>query len=319
MLIMNQKITKSFAATFCAVLRRSLPALLGLLAVLSNDAQVRADILYAGHNGSIVFFDTTANSPTPTTFATTGSANNYGLAFDSAGDLYVAHNNTGTIDRFTPAGVGSVFASGLPDVQGLAIDAADNLSAADPSHNRIEKFTPGGVASVFANTAPYGPTGLAFDKAGNLYASFQGPSDTIQKFTPAGVGSVFASTVAGPAGLAFDAAGNLYAAISGGTSSPFIEKFTPDGAGSVFATMGLSEPFGLAFDSSGNLYVANVGGTTIERFTPDGVGSTFVSDFGGPVFLAIRSAVPEPSSFVLVFIGSVAVLGYVGHRSCRRC
>jgi DNA-binding beta-propeller fold protein YncE len=34
-----------------------------------------------------------------------------GLAFDSAGKLYVANSNNGTVEEFTSQGIGSVFAN----------------------------------------------------------------------------------------------------------------------------------------------------------------------------------------------------------------
>ena len=78
--------------------------------------------------------------------------------------------------------------------------------------NTIQAFTPGGVGSVFASAGLNGPTGLAFDSAGNLYAANDAGSNILQ-FTPGGVGSIFASTgLTRPYGLAFDSAGNLYAA-----------------------------------------------------------------------------------------------------------
>ena len=62
--------------------------------------------------------------------------------------------------------------------------------------NTIEQFTSAGVGSVFANTgSPNFPTGLAFDSSGNLYTTIdvQPPAGTgsIVKFTPEGVESVF--------------------------------------------------------------------------------------------------------------------------------
>src|SRR5678815_4415254 len=63
----------------------------------------------------------------------------------------------------------------------------------------IYKLTPNGVRSIFAsglNGSDGGFYGLAFDKAGNLFAtdSVSGnvTSGTIYKFTPAGVRSIFA-------------------------------------------------------------------------------------------------------------------------------
>jgi DNA-binding beta-propeller fold protein YncE len=74
-----------------------------------------------------------------------------GIAFDNAGNLYVANYAGGTIEKVMPGGNGSVFAnSGLNTPFGLAFDSAGNLYPANQGNNTIEKFTPGGVDSVFA-------------------------------------------------------------------------------------------------------------------------------------------------------------------------
>jgi DNA-binding beta-propeller fold protein YncE len=46
-------------------------------------------------------------------FTNAGLNQPQGLAFDSAGNLYVANSGNDTIMKFDPAGNGSVFASGL--------------------------------------------------------------------------------------------------------------------------------------------------------------------------------------------------------------
>lgn len=213
----------------------------------------------------------------------------YGLAFDSAGNLFVATGGYGIpIEKYTPGGVGSIFASGLSLVSGIAFDGAGNLYEANYGDGTIGKFTPGGVGSIFS-PANYHVSGLAFDSAGNLYAaSFD--SAQIEKFTPGGVRSVFANLAsAGGAGLAFDSMGNLYAANQGNNT---IEKFTPGGVGSVFANTGLSSPYGLAFDSTGNLYVANLGNNTIEKFASTGTDlGIFASGLSSPTWIAILSPV----------------------------
>ena len=258
------------------------------LCVLSTGKPAQADLLYVSqaNNNTIVNYDTTASPPTPTTFAGTGLNYPTDLAFDSAGNLY-----------------------------------ASNVAG-----STIEKFTPGGVGSLFASVVK--PYGLAFDPAGNLYvgSTFSGVS-SIEKFTPGGVGSVFASTgVSHPYGLAFDAAGNLYVANNPGTGplpgdDNTIEKFTPGGVGSVFANFGPGindGPLGLVFDSVGNLFVNVNGDSLIEKFTPGGVGSDFATNPNGLFLgLAIRpSAVPEPSSLVLMGLGALCLIGT--HMFCRR-
>ena len=120
-------------------------------------------------------------------------------------ELYVANYGNNTIEKFTPGGVSSVFASsGLSNPYGIAFDSAGNLYASNYSNATIEKFTPGGVGSVFASTGLNGPTGLAFDSAGILYVGNR-TANTIEKFSSTGTDlGVFASTgVNTPQFLAF--------------------------------------------------------------------------------------------------------------------
>jgi DNA-binding beta-propeller fold protein YncE len=201
-------------------------------------------------------------------FVSTGLDHPSGLAFDPSGNLYAA-NYDNTIEKFTPDGVGSVFATGLNGPLGLACDRAGNLYSANFGNATIYKFTPGGVRSVFA--ADPGDQSLLF----------------------------------GPYGLAFDATGNLYVA---NELKNTIVKFTPGGVASLFADSGMLNPCGLAFDSAGNLYAANQSNGTIEKFTPGGAGSLFASGFyNGPVYLAIQP-VPESSAVRLLVFGSVGLI-----------
>lgn len=157
---------------------------------------------------------------------------------------------------------------------------------ANYGNSTINVFTPAGVGSVFASTGLNGPTGIAFDGAGNLYVA-NWNSGTIEKFDSSGNASLFASGLSNPSGLAVDSAGNLYAANYGGTT---VEKFSPSGVGSLFAS-GLDNPSGLAFDSAGNLYVANYSNNTIDKFTPAGVGSVFATNgLNIPLMLAFAPA-----------------------------
>jgi len=118
----------------------------------------RADFLFVGEdNGSIVRYDTTNGSSS--TFANIGGGVR-GLAFDGSGNLFASNTNN-TIEKITPGGVVSVFAStGLSAPQGLAFDGAGNLFVANFGSDTIEKFAPGGAGNLFATT-PSGPAALA--------------------------------------------------------------------------------------------------------------------------------------------------------------
>ncbi|MBE7158085.1 MAG: SMP-30/gluconolactonase/LRE family protein [Rhodospirillales bacterium] len=95
----------------------------------------------------------------------TGLSFPLGMAFDPAGNLYVADGGTNTIYRYTTAGVRSTFVTGngmnLPS--GIAFDPAGNLFVANLNGGNILRFTPGGAVSTFA-TGLSSPTFLAFDQ-----------------------------------------------------------------------------------------------------------------------------------------------------------
>ena len=79
---------------------------------------------------------------------------------------------------------------------------AQNLFVGGGYDNSIHEFTPGGAESTFA-TGLNGAGGLAFDSAGNLFAT--DGAGNVLKFTPGGSESTFASgfTVPTTDGLAF--------------------------------------------------------------------------------------------------------------------
>lgn len=278
------------------ILIASAALLLGSLAVRS-----RADILYVANEGDNTIEKFTTNG-VPSLFATNTvfGAAPFGLAFDSATNLYVAYPNIYTnMVKFSATGSYLfTFAPAAGYIQGIAFDSAGNLYAANASGNTIEKFSATGAdLGTFADSGLNSPRGLAFDSAGNLYAANSG-NNSIEKFSTNGTDlGTFASwpgsTLSFPFGLAFDSAGNLYVAnlLANG-----IEKFSATGTDlGTFATTGLNTPEGLAFDSAGNLYAASQGTATIEKFTPGGAGSIFASNgVHAPTFLAFTDDAGNP-------------------------
>src|SRR5438132_11586480 len=60
---------------------------------------------------------------------------------------------------------------------GLAFDSAGNLYVADGGAQTIYKFAPNGTRTVFVGPSAFAegeyPVGLAFDSSGNLFVSFE--------------------------------------------------------------------------------------------------------------------------------------------------
>ncbi|MSU58287.1 MAG: hypothetical protein EXS35_08920 [Pedosphaera sp.] len=230
---------------------------------------------------------------TTTTFAS-GFSLPIGLAFDSAGTLYVANEGNNTVSKVTTNGTVSTFASGFSNPRALAFDSAGTLYVANEDNNTVSKVTTNGTVSPFASGFR-GPCALAFDSAGTLYVAnfFYGAFlGTVSQVTTNGTVSTFASGFEGATGLAFDSAGTLYVAnYDNGT----VSKVTTNGTVSTFAS-GFIFPFGLAFDSAGTLYVANYfdeasySGDTVSKVTTNGTVSTLASGFSGPTGLAFDSA-----------------------------
>lgn len=211
-----------------------------------------------------------------------------GLAFDRAGNLFVADDPGGYIFKVTPARVLSTFASGLSTPEGLAFDSAGNLFEADAGSGNIYEFTTNGVRSTFASGLDE-PEGLAFDSAGNLFEADAGSSN-ICEFTTNGVKSIFVSANFSPEGLAFNNAGDLFF-----TAGQNIYEYTPGGTQIPFSAGTFFYPWGLAFNSTGDLFVGSLPygtGFGISKITPAGVESRFAFEQVNPEGLAFPP-IPE--------------------------
>jgi sugar lactone lactonase YvrE len=208
----------------------------------------------------------------------------WGIAVDSAGNLFVAEQGNHTIRKITPSGVVSLFAgsagiSGATNATGaaarfngptgLSIDGADNLYVADSGNSTIRKITSSGLVSTVAGLAGTrgisdgtgaaarfdSPSGITSDTAGTLYVADTG-NNIVRKVTPLGVVSIFAGSSLGNAGSA-DAAG---------------------------ASARFDSPVGITMDATNNLYVSDRDNKTVRKITPSGVVSTVVGVVDGASF-----------------------------------
>ena len=132
-------------------------------------------------------------------------------------------------------------------------------------------------------TGVSGVGGLAFDSAGQLWASSSGGT-AIEQFPPGATGNVAPSLVlAGsdtqlttPAGIAFDSSGRLYVA---NTASQAITVYPAGASGDTppLQTIsgpdtGLSTPQGITVDRGGHIWVSNGGNSTLTEYAATAAG-----------------------------------------------
>jgi len=276
-------------------------ALLFLLAPLEAPADSASIIYLTTFKGNTVQKFSTTGAKLGTAYSTISPT---GLAFDSAGNLFVASDDPVgySIRKVAPDGTSTVFATdGLSAPHGLAIDQFNNVFVANAQSDMIMKYAPDGSFTVFAD-AGVGvahPTGLLFDATGTLFVTnaFGGPARTgsVQKFAPDGTATVFADSGFDAAyGLAIDATGNVYVS---NFAANTVQKFAPDGSYlGVFASAPLNGPHGMLFNSDGNLLVASNGYSRIEMFSPTGSYlGVFATTGSGPHFFAVNPPLPTPT------------------------
>ncbi|MGE0871483.1 MAG: hypothetical protein AB7P03_23185 [Kofleriaceae bacterium] len=210
--------------------------------------------------------------------ATARLSNPFGLARDSAGNLYVGDTLNHRVRRIdsngiitTVAGTGTPGYSGdlgpaisaqLAYPHGVAIDAVGNLYVADTLNHRVRKIATNGVITTVAGS---GAPGSAGD---------QGPA--------------IAAQLVSPYGVAADGSGNLYIC---DRDAHRIRRVDPDGVIATIAGTGtsgfggdngpataaeLALPTGVATGAGGILYIADRGNHRIRRIDAGGTITTLV-------------------------------------------
>jgi sugar lactone lactonase YvrE len=242
-----------------------------------------------------------SGSPPATVAAKTGGAK--GFAFDRAGNLWVLGNTTADapVARYPASSLGAsgdktadielqspAFSGGSPGPVVAAFDAKGAMWVSIVYSQKVVKFDPeqlraSGNVTPSVELGPIeGPSGLAFDSAGNLFvasgakriyrfdaahlaASATTADLSIEAMSPPPV----IGTLADPLGIAFDASGSLWVNYDGtiaklpaadlaGTGS---KQLTPAIQIKLSVTA-LAE--GIAFDESGGLWLAGSAGNFLR-------------------------------------------------------
>jgi len=271
-----------------------------------------------------------------------------GVAVDNQGNLFVGDTSNNTIRKITPVGEDWVVTTiaGVPGFgaigntndgpmpigrlyrpDGVVADTNGNLFVVDHNNDTIRQLTLNGTDWLLSTIAGwggakgyadgtnsdarfFGPTGIAIDRAGNLYVG-DTATFTVRKLahigtnwvvtTIAGLGLEFGFTdgtngdarFSSPFGLAVDPNTNIFVADFGNHA---IRKIRPVGTNWVTTTIAgngnighadgtnlqtsFNFPADIAIDRDGNLYVSDQSNNTIRKMTPVGT-NWVVTTIGG--------------------------------------
>jgi sugar lactone lactonase YvrE len=260
---------------------------------------------------SITVYPASANGSTSPIVTIQGEkprlSNPTSIAFDSAGNIYVAN-----------AGKSG---SGRDSVTKYAAGSSGDVAP-------VAEIT--GDATKLSS-----PSGLTVDSSGNIYVANEGSKDggpdSITVYSPGSTGNAApAKVISGsstlldrPGGVAVDSKGNIYATSFGaeGNSSVSILVYSKDSAGNVAPSESidgdcavLSCPGAIALDASANIYVTNPGNIasgdeSVAVFTHD----TFVPGYTGqcltPAYniFGPKTGIAQPFGIAVDSVGGIYV------------
>lgn len=252
--------------------------------------------------------------------ASIGFTSPWGVATDSAGNVYITDRGAHLVYLVDPNGIATIFAgtgghefagdngpaksAQLNTPLGIAVGPRGDVFIAENQGNRIRKVDKNGIITTFAGT---------------------GALDGVLEGVPA-----TRSAAPLPSGVAVDPAGNVYYAESGegrvrkidtnnvvrtiaGTGAP---GYSGDHGPALSAQ--LSGPAMLALDTGGNLYVADFTNQRVRQISPQGViqtvAGTGTAGYNGDGMLGELAQVAEPNGVAVDSARNLYITEAAGRR-----
>jgi sugar lactone lactonase YvrE len=302
---------------------------------------------------------------------------------DIYGNVYIVERGNNMVRKVDPSGIittiagtlsagfsgdgGPAVSAELSSPEDIAFDTIGNLYIADRLNNRIRKVDTSGIITTFAGTGSpgfsgdggsaisamlNGPSGVAFDTAGNLYIADRS-NCLIRKVNTVGVISTVAGSISfpgygGDGGLAtiaqlnyprrvfIDAFGNIIISDSDNNRIRKVNSvsgiittivgngnswYSGDGGAAVLAE--INSPRGLALDASGNLYFADRFNNVIRVVNTSGIINTFAgtgaSGSTGDGGIATAATLANPSGVWVNSLGNVFIADEMNSRTRVIC
>src|ERR1039457_3767034 len=248
-----------------------------------------------------------------------------GLAFDSAGNLYIADTYNSNVRKVDTNGIittvagdggaGGFAGDGGPATKallqspaGIAVDKSGNLYIADRLNQRIRMVTAStGIITTIAgsnNTGWHGDGGPAVD------ATFTYPTSIAVDSS----GNIFVADTNNVAVRRISAGGIITTVAGNGQWG-----YTGDGGQATKAQ--LAGPQGVTVDASGNLYIADTMNERIRRVDPSGIITTIAGSgtagFGGDGTAAVGAMFSTPVTVAVDASGAVYVADLDNNRIRR--
>lgn len=238
-----------------------------------------------------------------------------GIAFDAAGNLYIADLNDNIIRKIDLAGIiatvagdgeqgfsgdgGAATNAELDSPAGVAVDANGNLYIAD-THNHCVREVSGGNITTIAGTGVAGfsgdggaataamlnqPTAVAVGADGSLYVA-DTDNHRIRK-------------------VVFGSSGTTITTIAGNGE----QFFSGDGGAAMVA--GLDSPNGIAVDAAGNIYIGDTHNQRVRVVDTAGVISTLAGNgsktYAGDGAAATSASLARPRGLSVDALGNIYV------------
>lgn len=238
------------------------------------------------------------------------------VAYDTAGNLYIADLNDNVIRKVDLAGIvttvagtgeqgfsgdgGPATSAQLDSPAGVAVDASGNLYIADTHNHRIREVKDGTISTV-AGTGTAGfsgdggvatsamlsnPTALAVDSSGNLYIA-DTDNHRIRKLSGTASTSITITTVAGNGEQGFS------------------------GDGSAATSAAIDSPNGVAVDASGAIYIGDTHNQRVRKVSVSGIISTLAGTgnktFGGDDGSGTSASLARPRGLSVDAQGNIYV------------
>jgi sugar lactone lactonase YvrE len=241
------------------------------------------------------------------TNATINSAN--GIAFDSAGNLYIADSYNNRIRKIDTNGIiTTVAGNGIPAFAGdgnsatnaslyhpndIALDTWGNLLIADSYNQRVRKVDTNGIISTVAGTGLRGFSGDGGAATNARLSTFYGVAVD-------GIGNLFIADSLNNRIRHIDTNG-IITTVAGSSSSGF------SGDGGVATNAAINEPWDVTMDSAGNLFIADFFNRRIRKVDTNGIISTVAGNgtftYSGDGGVATNASLSIPRALTVDSVG----------------